>query len=233
MIAENVKNIQEKIKSACIAAGRSPDSVTLIAVSKTFGYDKIMEVARAGVLDVGENYVQEVTAKRGQISDNRIRWHFIGHMQSNKVKYIADWIHLIHSIDNANVATEVEKRGARLGRTVGVLVEVNTSGEATKYGVRPNEAAELIRRIAVHPHLNVQGLMTIGPFSTDLEQSRQSFRLLKNIFDNVNSAGILPQPMTHLSMGMTQDFPVAIAEGSTIVRIGRAIFGSRTKPNAN
>jgi hypothetical protein len=231
MIAENVKNIQERITDACIAAARSPDSVTLIAVSKTFGYDGIVEVTHAGVLDIGENYVQEVTAKKEQISDSRIRWHFIGHLQSNKVKYIADWIHLIHSIDSDNVAMEVEKRGASLGRTVGVLVEVNTSGEATKFGVRPNEAAELIRRIGAHPHLNVQGLMTIGPFSTDLEQSRQSFRLLKSIFDTVNAMGILRQPMVHLSMGMSHDFQAAIAEGSTMVRIGTAIFGSRTKPN--
>jgi len=230
MIAENVKNLQESIKSACIAAGRSPDSVTLLAVSKTFDVQKVQEAVQAGLLDVGENYVQELTAKREQISDARIRWHFIGHLQSNKVKFIADWIHLIHSIDNDSVAEEVERRAAKLGRSINVLVEVNTSAEATKFGVSPAEAASLVGRVGSHPHLNVQGLMTIGPISSDPEESRKSFRLLKKIFDEVNSAEILPQPLQHLSMGMSHDFPAAIAEGATIVRIGTAIFGTRTKP---
>ena len=109
MIAENVKNIQEKIKNACIAAGRNPDSVTLIAVSKTFGFQDIKEVIHAGVLDIGENYVQEIREKRTQVAEPAIRWHFIGHLQSNKVKYIADWVHLIHSVDNENVAAEIQK----------------------------------------------------------------------------------------------------------------------------
>jgi len=229
MIAENVKNLQESIKNACIAAGRSPDSVTLLAVSKTFGHARVQEAVGAGILDIGENYVQELTAKREKISDARIRWHFIGHLQSNKVKFIADWIHMIHSIDNDGVAAEVEKRGVKMGRSINVLVEVNTSAEATKFGVSPAGAAALVERVGSHPHIRVQGLMTIGPFSTDPEESRKSFRLLKKVFDQVNSAGILPQPMEHLSMGMSHDFPAAIAEGATIVRIGTAIFGTRTK----
>ena len=233
MIAENVKNIQENIKTACIAAGRSPESVTLIAVSKTFGYDRIQEVLHAGVFDIGENYVQEIVEKRQNIQDERVRWHFIGHLQSNKVKYIVEWVNLIHSVDNVNVAVEIQKRGAKLNRVVDVLVEVNTSGEASKFGVKPEETSELIQQISVNPNLRIKGLMTIGPFLPDPGQSRPAFRTLKRVFDDVNRAGIVHYPLVHLSMGMTHDFIVAIEEGSTMVRIGTAIFGSRKKFTSN
>jgi hypothetical protein len=233
MIAENVKNIQENIKTACIAAGRSPESVTLIAVSKTFGDDGIQEVLQTGVFDIGENYVQEIVEKRQKIPDGRVRWHFIGHLQSNKVKYIVEWVNLIHSVDNVNVAAEIQKRGAKLNRAIDVLVEVNTSGEASKFGVRPEETSELIQKISLHPNLRIKGLMTIGPFLPDPGQSRPAFRTLKRVFDEVNSAGIVQNPLVHLSMGMTHDFTVAIEEGSTMVRIGTAIFGSRKKFTSN
>jgi pyridoxal phosphate enzyme (YggS family) len=233
MIAENVKNIQENIKTACIAAGRSPECVTLIAVSKTFGYDGIQEVLQTGVFDIGENYVQEIVEKRQKIPDERVRWHFIGHLQSNKVKYIVEWVNLIHSVDNVNVAVEIQKRGAKLNRVIDVLVEVNTSGEASKFGVKPEQTSELIQKISLHPNLRIKGLMTIGPFLPDPGQSRPAFRMLKRVFDEVNSAGIVQNPLVHLSMGMTHDFTVAIEEGSTMVRIGTAIFGSRKKFTSN
>ncbi len=233
MIAENVKNLQEKIKNACLAAGRNPDSVTLIAVTKTFGFLEIDEVARAGVHDVGENYVQEVREKKTKVTEPGIRWHFLGHLQSNKVKYVAEWVHLIHSVDNDNVAAEIQKRGAMLGRVMDVLIELNTSGEQTKFGVKPGKAVDLVRQISYLPNLNVQGLMTIGPFTSDPEDSRPSFRLLKTVFEEINSAKLLRQPMRHLSMGMSHDFTVAIEEGSTMVRIGTAIFGTRPKPNVH
>ena len=233
MIAENVKNIREKIKNACIAAGRNPDSVTLIAVSKTFGFHEIEEAVRAGVLDIGESYVQEIAEKRRQVLEPGIRWHFIGHLQSNKVKYIADWVHLIHSVDNENVAVEIQKRGLRLGRVIDVLIELNTSGESSKFGVKPGRAIDLVRKISTQPNLKVRGLMTVGPFLPDPAQSRPSFRLLKTVFDEINSAHILQEPMEHLSMGMTHDFPVAIEEGATMVRIGTAIFGARPKHNVH
>ena len=231
MVAENVKNIREQIQKACIAAGRNPDSVTLIAVSKTFGHEMIAEAVLEGVFDIGENYVQELVRKREQVPDSRIRWHFIGHMQSNKVKHIADWIYLIHSVDNDRVAVELQKRGEKLGRSINVLVEVNTSGEATKNGVKPEGALDLIRTISTFPNIDVQGLMTIGPFEPDSTGSRKSFRRLKSMFDEINAAAILRRPMVHLSMGMSHDFTAAIEEGSTMVRIGTSIFGSRTKPN--
>lgn len=233
MVAENLKNIQEQINGACIAAGRSPGSVTLIVVSKTFGPQEIAQVTRSGIFDIAENYVQELTRKRDELADGRIRWHFIGHMQSNKVKYISDWIHMIHSVDNVRVAAEIQKRGEKLGRPINVLVEVNTSGEATKHGVKPEGALDLVRTISRHPNIAIQGLMTIGPFEPEPEGSRRSFRRLKNLFDEINAAAVLRQPMIHLSMGMSHDFTVAIEEGSTMVRIGTAIFGSRTYPNLN
>ncbi len=233
MIAENVKNIQEKIKNACIAAGRNPDSVTLIAVSKTFGFHDIEEVARAGVLDVGENYVQEIREKQARVIEPAIRWHFIGHLQSNKVKYIADWVHLIHSVDNEYVAAEIQKRGALLGRVIDVLIEVNTSGESSKFGVTPGNAIDLVRKLSGQPNLRVQGLMTISLYLPDPAESRPSFRLLRTLFDDINAGNVLREQMKHLSMGMTHDFTVAIEEGSTMVRIGTAIFGSRPKPNVH
>jgi len=233
MIAENVKNIQEKIRNACMAAGRNPDSVTLIAVSKTFGFHEIEEAVRAGVLDIGENYVQEITEKRHRVPEPNIRWHFIGHLQSNKVKHIAEWVHLIHAVDNENVAAEIQKRGLILGKVIGILIEVNTSGESSKFGVAPRKAIEFARRISTQSNLKVQGLMTVGPFLPDAAQSRPSFRLLKTVFDEINSAHVFQEPMKHLSMGMTHDFTVAIEEGSTMVRIGTAIFGTRPKPNVH
>ena len=233
MIAENVKNIQEKIKNACIAAGRNPDSVTLIAVTKTFGFLDVDEVVRAGVQDIGESYVQEVREKKPKVSESGIRWHFLGHLQSNKVKYIAEWVHLIHSVDHENVAAEIQKRGAMLARVMDVLIEVNTSGEPSKFGVRPSQAIELVNKMSSQPNMKVRGLMTVGPFTSDLEESRRSFRLLKSVFDEINDAKVLQEPMQHLSMGMTHDFEVAIEEGSTMVRIGTAIFGTRPKPNVH
>jgi len=233
MIAENVKKIRERITAACVEAGRKPDSVTLVAVSKTFGAERIKEAVDAGVLDVAENYVQELLEKRECVPDPRVRWHFIGHLQSNKVRFIADWISVIHSVDNTRVAEEIEKRAAKLDRKIHVFIEVNTSGEITKFGVTPEKAADLAKNIAAHSHLKVEGLMTVGPFSEDPAGSRRSFRLLRETFDKLNSAKILPEPMVHLSMGMSHDFPAAIAEGATMVRIGTAIFGSRPKPIAH
>lgn len=228
MIAENLKNIRENLSKECFRIGRAPQSVELIAVSKTFGVDHIIEACDAGVSDFGENYVQELQEKRKALSERPIRWHFIGHLQTNKVKYIIDWIHLIHSVDSRGLAEEIQKRAEKIGKVVDILVEVNTSEEATKYGVKPAEAGELIREIYSLPHINLKGLMTIGPFTDDTEESRKAFRILRTIFENENEKQYLRHPMSVLSMGMTHDYAVAIQEGSTMVRIGTAIFGSRT-----
>ena len=233
MIAENIRNIRKKIAEACIVAQRDPGSVKLIAVSKTFGPEKVEEAVRAGVLDIGENYVQEIGRKRETLADEHVRWHFIGHLQSNKVKYIADWIWLIHSVESESVAAEIQKRGEKLNRAVDVLIEVNTSGETSKFGVRPGAAPDFVRTFARYPNIRLKGLMTIGSFLPDPEQSRPAFRILKKTLDDINGMDILREPMSQLSMGMTHDYAVAIEEGSTIVRIGTAIFGSRRLTTSN
>ena len=229
MISENIRNIQERIDQSCRKTGRNPETVTLVAVSKTFGPDLVINAARTGIVDIGENYVQELVDKRRYVANSQIRWHFIGHLQTNKVKYIAEWITMIHSVDSVSLAKEINKRAANAGRTIDVLIEVNTSDEASKYGVPPDGSAVLLQEIALFPSLRVRGLMTIGPFLPDPEESRPSFRCLRNLFDEANRSGYLAAPMDHLSMGMTHDFEVAIQEGATIVRIGTAIFGSRRR----
>jgi pyridoxal phosphate enzyme (YggS family) len=232
MIAENIQNIGENLKKACLMAGRNPNEISLIAVSKTFGPDAVREAISCGLNDFGENYVQELTEKRTALMDTTINWHFIGHLQSNKVKYIADWVHMIHSVDSESLAAEIDKRGAKAGRVIKVLIEVNTSEEATKFGVKPDHAQSLIESVSAFSHIDLQGLMTIGPFTDDREASRASFRLLRNIFEEANRSGTLRHAMTDLSMGMSHDYAIAIEEGATMVRIGTAIFGTRT-PQVN
>jgi len=228
MIYQNVDHIRERIRIACLQAGRDPAAVTLLAVSKTFPATAVKEAVKAGVLDIGENYVQEMLKKREELQDSSIRWHFIGHLQSNKVKYLSDWVSLIHAVDNLTLAGEINKRGIQSGRIVDVLVEVNTTNESSKFGVRPEETAEFIQSLSSLGHIKVKGLMTIGPFLPDPEGSRPMFRRLRMLKEEIS---LLNQPnvwMKHLSMGMTGDFEVAIDEGATIIRIGTAIFGSRT-----
>ncbi len=229
MISENIRQIQHRISTACERAGRNPSDVTLVAVSKTFSELEIAQAVEAGLLDIGENYVQELLRKREQLHELHLRWHFIGHLQSNKVKYIADWISLIHAVESLSVAEEVSRRAALAGRTIDILVEVNTTGESSKFGVRPEDTLEFIRALASLHNIRVSGLMTIGPFLPDPEQSRPMFRQLGQLRERAAALGQNNVMMRHLSMGMTGDFEVAIEEGATIVRIGTAIFGPRLK----
>jgi len=228
MISDNVDRIRGRIAQACQRSGRSPSEVTLIAVSKTFPWGDIAEAAQAGVTDVGENYVQELLAKREQLAAVPLRWHFIGHLQSNKVRYIAAWIEMVHAVDSGSLAREIDRQAGRAGRIIDILVEVNTTGEQSKFGVLPQEARNLVQSMDGLTHLRIAGLMTIGPFLPDPEGSRPMFRQLRQLKEELAR---LRQPnvsMHHLSMGMTGDFEVAIEEGATCVRIGTAIFGSRT-----
>lgn len=229
MVAENIRTIRDTAAASCITAGRDPASVRLIVVGKTFPAEKILEAVHAGAPDIGENYVQEALGKHEALKHEEIRWHFIGHLQSNKVKYIAEWVTLIHAVDNERCAQEIQKHAFRLGRTIDVLVEVNTSAEATKFGVKPELALGFVRSLGALPNVNVKGLMTIGPFTDDAEASRASFRLLKSLLDEMNQTQVTRVPMTELSMGMTHDYTIAIEEGATMIRIGTAIFGSRVK----
>ncbi|HTY38344.1 MAG TPA: YggS family pyridoxal phosphate-dependent enzyme [Bacteroidota bacterium] len=227
MLTENAEIVRKRIRDACTRCGRNPDDVLLLAVSKTFGVERIREALDAGLFDFGENYAQEFVSKCAHLQDSRIRWHFIGHLQSNKVKYIAGHVSLIHSLENLSLAEELQKRGEKLGRTFDVLVEVHTTDEATKTGLAPGKTLEFVKTIAHFDRVHVQGLMTMGPFSDDPEDSRPSFRQLKDLRDRITREGIANVAMRHLSMGMSHDYGVAIEEGSTIVRIGTAIFGER------
>lgn len=229
MIAENLKNLYLRVENTCKKCGRNREEIQLIAVSKTFGIEPILEAFAAGHLDFGENYVQELQGKRLKLIDQPIRWHFIGHLQTNKVKYIAEYIHLIHSVDNLSLGKEISKRAEQCGRVQNVLVEVHTTDEATKYGIRPDKTIPLIKDLSSLSHLRVFGLMTMGPFSDDPNDSRTSFRQLMDLKKDIDKEGIEQIHMQHLSMGMTHDFEVAIEEGSTMIRIGTAIFGKRLK----
>lgn len=229
MISENIAHIRRRMAAACSRAGRDPEEVTLIGVAKTFRALHIREAVGAGLQDIGENYVQELIGKRSELGDEAIRWHFIGHLQSNKAKLIAGWISLIHSLDSPSLAAELDKLAKKDGRVQDVLVEVNTTGEETKFGVLPDRFIDFMRSLAGFRNIRIAGLMTIGPFLPDPEGSRPVFRQLRELKE---SASLLDQPnvdMRHLSMGMTGDFEVAIEEGATLVRIGTALFGSRTK----
>jgi pyridoxal phosphate enzyme (YggS family) len=227
MVAENVETIKKRIGEVCGRCGRRPEDVLLVGVSKTFGVDSIRKAAESGLFDIGENYAQELLEKRNNLNDERIRWHFIGHLQSNKVKYIIDYIHLVHTVDSERVAEELQKRAQKAGRSVNVLVEVHTTDEATKYGVQPAVTVDLVKRLSKFSRVKVLGLMTMGPFSDDPEDSRPSFQQIADLRSAIEHEGIENVSMQHLSMGMTHDFEVAIEEGATIVRIGTAIFGER------
>ena len=228
MIAENIAAVRARVQSICGKMGREADSVQLVAVSKTFGYEVVEEALGAGMRDFGENYVQELEAKHRQLAERPVRWHFVGHLQTNKVKYIAPYVDLIHSVDNLRLAQELQKRAVQAGRTLDVLIEVHTTDEATKYGVDPHRVVELAKEISRLDHVRLQGLMTMGPFSEDPGDSRPSFRTVMELKRSVENQGIEGVTMDRLSMGMTHDYEVAIEEGSTIIRIGTAIFGPRT-----
>lgn len=229
MIAENVESLKGRILAACSRCGRNPDDVLLVAVTKTFAAEKIRDAMMAGVFDFGENYVQELNQKQKQLGERRIRWHFVGHLQSNKAKQIADYIHLVHSVDSERLAAELHKRGEKAGRVIDVLVEVHTTDEATKFGVAPEQTMEFVKQISKYAHLRINGLMTMGPFSDDPDDSRPSFRQVLELKRRIGREGIENVSMQHLSMGMSHDFEVGIEEGSTIVRIGTAIFGERAR----
>jgi pyridoxal phosphate enzyme (YggS family) len=229
MISENIVKIRQRIAAACARAGRDPSEVTLLAVSKTFSPEHIRQAVHAGVKEIGENYVQELLRKRTLLQDEPIRWHFIGHLQTNKVRSIVEWIRLVHAVDSLKLARELDKRAAECARVVDVLIEVNTTGEASKFGVQPEQTLELIRSFDPLEAVRVAGLMTMGPFLPDPEQSRPMFRQLRELKDRAASLGQHNVVMRQLSMGMTGDFEVAVEEGATIVRIGTAIFGTRTR----
>ncbi len=225
-IADNFNSVMDRIEYAARRAGRDPGSVRLVAVSKTKPAEAVMEAMKAGQRIFGENYVQELTTKAGQVA-GPVEWHFIGSLQSNKVKYIAGLVTLVHSVDRLSLAEEIDKQWGKLDKTCDVLVEVNVSGEKSKTGTATSEAVRLVSDIARLPHLRIKGLMTMPPFFDEPESARPYFRELRELAEKIASEGIPNVEMKELSMGMSGDFEVAIEEGATLVRVGSAIFGYR------
>ena len=225
-ITENLSMVENKIAAACKRAGRERDEVKLIAVSKTQPVEAIREAIEYGINSFGENRVQELREKTEIIKDN-LDWHLIGHLQTNKVKYVVGKVSLIHSLENIRLAEALDKEAAKLGITVDVLAEINVAKEASKFGVNPEDAENFIREVSKFPNINIKGLMTVAPYTDISEENRKYFRQLKKIMVDLNSKNIHNVNMNVLSMGMTGDYEVAIEEGATLVRVGTGIFGSR------
>ncbi len=225
-VSENVAFVREEIARAARKAGRSPAEVRLLAVTKTVDDDRIREAIAAGVDLIGENYVQEARRKI-ELLGRPLPWHFIGHLQTNKAKYAVRLFDLIHSVDRVDLARELDRRAAAQGTILKILVEVSVSGEASKSGVPARDALALVRSIAELPGLSIRGLMTMPPWFDDPEEARPYFATLRNLADSIRRERIGNVHMEELSMGMTNDYRIAVEEGATIVRVGRAIFGDR------
>ncbi|MBN1300865.1 MAG: YggS family pyridoxal phosphate-dependent enzyme [Melioribacteraceae bacterium] len=224
MIAENLKILKEKVNKTCEKTGRNPSEITVVAVSKTNPLSVIKEAYGAGITDFGENKAQELRDKSGEC-DSDINWHFIGHLQKNKVKYVIKPSVLIHSVDSETIAEEINKRAASINKIQNILLEVNTSGEESKHGLKSEEDVLALVEYCINlRNVNVKGLMTMAPFTDNQVIIRQCFSMLRTVRNYINSRGYA---LTELSMGMTNDFETAIEEGSTILRIGTAIFGER------
>ena len=227
MISENIKEVKMNMEAACLKAGRDPESVELICVSKTKPVELLMEAYEAGARDFGENKVQELVDK-WECMPKDIRWHMIGHLQRNKVKYIVDKVYLIHSVDSLRLAEEISKEAVKKNVDVNILIEVNVAGEESKFGASSdNETIELIRSIAVLPNVHVKGLMTVAPYVEDAEENRIHFKNLCQLVVDIKKENIDNVSVDILSMGMTGDYKVAIEEGASYVRVGTGIFGER------
>ena len=226
MVVENLAEVEKHVQEACDRTGRSRDEVTLIAVSKTKPVSMIEELLPGGTRDFGENKVQELCEKY-EVLPRDIRWHLIGHLQRNKVKYIVDKAYLIHSVDSLRLAETISEEGVKKGVTVPVLIEVNVAGEESKFGVTPEETEALVREIAKLPAIRIRGLMTIAPYVENPEDNRVHFSRLKQLSVDIGKKNIDNVSMNVLSMGMTGDYQVAIEEGATMVRVGTGIFGER------
>ncbi|HLO24753.1 MAG TPA: YggS family pyridoxal phosphate-dependent enzyme [Geobacteraceae bacterium] len=228
-IAANLKIIQERIAAAARKAGRDPAAVRLVAVSKTQPAAAVAAAARCGQLFFGENYVQELIAKAAEVTEP-VEWHFIGNLQSNKVRQIAGLARMVHSVDRLSLAQEIDRQWGKTGNVCDILVQVNIACEATKCGTATGELFHLVQDIARLTHVRVRGLMTMPPFFDDPEGARPYFRELQRLAAEIAAQGIAGVAMDELSMGMSGDFEVAIEEGATLVRVGSAIFGERHYP---
>ena len=227
-IKDRLEKVKERIKKAAELCHRDPETVRLVAVSKTVPVSKVQEAIEAGVTVLGENYVQEARDKINSLKSFPVEWHFIGHLQSNKAKYAVRLFDLIHSVDSLKLAQELNKQAHKNGKVQQILIQVNISQEDTKSGISVDEAVNLISEISHLENLSIQGLMTMPPYFNQPEKVQPFFAALRDLRDQVECKTIPNVSMDQLSMGMTGDFEVAIEEGATMVRVGTAIFGERT-----
>jgi len=223
-LTENLDSIQQRIRAACDRAGRNPESVTLLAVTKGQPPEVVNEAGKLGLAFFGENKIQEAKAKI-PLCSGKLRWHFIGHLQTNKCRDAVELFGLIQSVDSLHVAQEISKRAEQAGKTMPILLEVNLAGEASKFGYRPDTLEAELNQINSLPRMEIHGLMTVPPWTSNAENVRPVFRQLRELKERAEQ--VLGAPLPHLSMGMSGDFEVAIEEGATIVRIGTALFGPR------
>ena len=226
MLKDNLNNVEEKIRQACKRCGRDRSEVTLIAVSKTKPNEMLQEIYDLGIREFGENKVQEMCQKMDTLPED-IRWNMIGHLQTNKVKYIVGRTSLIHSVDSLKLAEEIQKQSVKKNVISDILVEVNIASEASKFGTTAEEAIALVKAISTLDHVKVKGLMTIAPYVENPEDNRRYFRQIRQLSVDINNQNIDNVDMEILSMGMTGDYQVAIEEGATMVRVGTGIFGER------
>lgn len=238
-LADNARRVRDRIARACESAGRDPSAITLVAVTKSIEMDVIRQTLDAGLLDLGESRVQELTQRAAMIHESlarrrqaagpgpqppRPRWHMVGHLQRNKVKAVLPWVEVIHSLDSLRLAEEISNHAARAGRVVDVLMQLNASVEKSKFGVAVGAATHLTEQIVSLPNLRLIGLMALGPLVDDEGVSRRVFARLREVFEEIISERLVSDAFRHLSMGMSRDLEAAILEGATFVRIGNALF---------
>jgi pyridoxal phosphate enzyme (YggS family) len=226
-IRENIDDITKKIENTCKKIGRNPKDITVIAVSKTVESKRAKEAVNAGINNLGENRVQELIKKYDELSDLDVKWHMIGHLQKNKVKYIIDKTVLIHSVESLSLAEEINKRAEKNNLIANVLIELNIGEEESKFGINEENVYDFITSMEQFENIKVLGLMTVAPFCENPEDVRWVFKKMKNIYDKISTMNLRNTEMNYLSMGMTNDYEIAIEEGSNIIRIGTAIFGAR------
>ncbi len=226
-IPDRLEAARERIARVASACGREPDSVRMVAVTKSFPLEMVRGALAAGITDIGENRVQEGREKIEQVGRDAATWHLIGHLQTNKAKWAVRYFDLLHSVDSVRLAQTIQERAEVEEATVPVLIQVNTSAEESKYGLSALQLRPLLDQISAFDRLRVEGLMTLAPFDDREQVVRPAFVGLRGLFEEVPSWGIPRVQMTHLSMGMSNDFEWAVAEGATMVRLGSVLFGAR------
>jgi pyridoxal phosphate enzyme (YggS family) len=226
-IRENIEEIIKRKNEAALRCGRNPEDITIIAVSKTVDGSRAREAVMGGLDNLGENRVQEIMNKYDELQDLPVKWHMIGHLQKNKVKYIIDKVELIHSVESIELAAEINKRASQHNIISNILIELNIGEEESKFGINENSVYDFVGSLEQFENIKVMGFMTVAPFCENPEDIRWVFKKMKEIFDKISAMNLKNTQMKYLSMGMTNDFEIAIEEGSNIVRIGTAVFGKR------